>query len=413
MNPVVLHIDMDAFFVSVEQLYDPNLRGKPVIVGGNPNQRGVVAAASYEARKYGVHSAMSLTQAARLCPHAIFVRPHRERYQTASEQIRGIFQEFSPQVEMVSVDEAYLNLTGTERLFGTPFRAAHLLHEEIARRVNLPCSIGIARSRVIAKIASDQAKPNGILWVMAGREAAFLSPLPVEKIPGVGLVTQKHLRDLGVLKIGELATLGLDILESKLGQHGRALYALAKGVEDWEESLHGETWNLDDPTKSISHEETFEQDILDPTALDVFLADLSQRVAARLREEDLFARTITLKLRYANFRTITRAETLAESTNRDGVILSAARRLLEQNWDCRQKVRLLGVQASGLDHQAGQTNLWTAAAEEKWRRVLAATDRLRERFGFSSVQLATTLPPVKREKPANAKQTGKGIQRSS
>lgn len=404
MNPVILHVDMDAFFVSVEQLYDSTLRGKPVIVGGNPNQRGVVAAASYEARRYGVHSAMPLTQAARLCPQAIFLRPHRERYQAASEQILEIFREFSPQVEMVSVDEAYLNLTGTERLFGSPLRAAHLLHETIARKANLPCSIGIARSRVVAKIASDQAKPNSILWVMPGQEAAFLSPLPVEKIPGVGKVTQKHLRELGALKVGDI--LGL-------GQHGLALYALAKGADEGEETFDSETWNSEELAKSISHEETFEQDVLDPAALDAVLADLSQRVAARLREEGLFARTITLKLRYANFKTITRAETLAESTNRDGVILSAVRRLLEQNWDRRQKVRLLGVQASGLGSQAGQTNLWTAATEEKWGRVLAATDRLRERFGFSSVQLATALPPAETEKPVNTTRAGKTIQRSS
>ncbi|MBI1956407.1 MAG: DNA polymerase IV [Acidobacteria bacterium] len=413
MNPVILHVDMDAFFVSVEQLYDSTLRGKPVIVGGNPNQRGVVAAASYEARRFGVHSAMPLTQAARLCPQAIFLRPHRERYQAASDQIREIFQEFSPQVEMVSVDEAYLNLTGTERLFGSPLRAAHLLHETIARKANLPCSIGIARSRVIAKIASDQAKPNSILWVLPEREAAFLAPLPVEKIPGVGKVTQKHLRELGVLKVGDLTGLGQDILESRLGQHGLALYALAKGADEWEETLDSETWNLEDRAKSISHEETFAQDVLDPAALDAVLADLSQRVAARLREESLFARTITLKLRYASFKTITRAETLAESTHRDGVILSAARRLLEQNWDRRQKVRLLGVQASGLGPQAGQANLWTAPVEEKWNRILTATDRLRERFGFSSVQLATALPPAETEKPVSTTRGGKTVQRSS
>ena len=413
MNPVILHVDMDAFFVSVEQLYDSTLRGKPVIVGGNPNQRGVVAAASYEARRYGVHSAMPLTQAARLCPQAIFLRPHRERYQAASKQIQEIFQRFSPQVEMVSVDEAYLNLTGTERLYGSPLRAAHLLHKEIARRANLPCSIGIARSRVIAKIASDQAKPNSILWVMPGQEAAFLSPLPVEKIPGVGKVTQKHLRGLGVLKVGDLLGLGQDALESRLGQHGLALYALAKGADEGEETSGSETWNPEDRAKSISHEETFEQDVLDSAALDAVLADLSQRVAARLREEGLFARTITLKLRYASFKTITRAGTLTESTNRDGVILYTARRLLEQNWDCRQKVRLLGVQASGLGPLGGQTNLWTAATEEKWGRVLAAADRLRERFGFSSVQLATALPPAETEKPVSTTRTGKTIQRSS
>ena len=391
MNAVILHVDMDAFFVSVEQLYDPALRGKPVIVGGNPNHRGVVAAASYEARRYGVHSAMPLRTAVRLCPDAIFLPPHRERYAAASEQIREIFSEFSPQVEMVSVDEAYLNLTGTERLWGPPLRAAHLLHDAIARQAHLPCSIGISSSRLVSKIASDQAKPNGILWLMPGRERAFLAPLPVGKIPGVGKVTQTTLHEMGVQTIGDLTRLGPDHLQARLGQYGLTLLAIAKGNDDSRMESGSNDWEEGEHAKSIGHEETFAEDVAEPATLESVLADLSQRVAARLREHGLHARTITLKLRYASFQTITRAETLPESTQLDGVILETARRLLRRHWDIRRKVRLLGVQASGLDPAAGQGNLWSASREEKWGRALAATDRLRDRYGFASVQLGSAL----------------------
>ena len=405
MNSVILHVEMDAFFVSVEALYDPTLRGKPVIVGGNPESRGVVAAASYEARRYGVHSAMPLRTAARLCPQAIFLPARHERYSAASEQIRGIFGEFSPQVEMASVDEAYLTLTGTERLWGPPLRAAHLLHDEIARRAHLPCSIGIGRTRLVAKIASDQAKPNGILWVMPGQEAAFLAPLPVGKIPGVGKVTEKQLHEIGIRRIGDLTRLGPDLLRSRLGQYGACLFAIAQGDEGSAEapdtSGREDEERAEEHAKSIGHEETFAEDVQEPAALEAVLADLSQRVAARLREHELHARTVTLKLRYASFQTITRAETLPESTQLDGAILDAARRLFRRHWDRRRKVRLLGVQASGLSQHAGQGNLLTAPADEKWSRVLRAADRLRERYGFSSVQLASALAAEDTAKGSN------------
>ena len=415
MNSVIFHVDMDAFFVSVEELYDPSLRGKAVIVGGNPNHRGVVAAASYEARRYGVHSAMPLRTAARLCPQAIFLPPHRERYTAASRQIRKIFSEFSPQVEMVSVDEAYLNLSGTERLWGPPLRAAHRLHEAIACRAHLPCSIGISGSRLVSKIASDQAKPNGILWILPESEAAFLAPLPVSKIPGVGKVTGAALGQMGVRTIGDLARLQRSFLESALGQYGISLSALARGEDIAAAGPHADDWDAEDHTKSIGHEETFAADIGDPAELESVLVDLSQRVAARLREHGFHARTITLKLRYANFQTITRAHTLPESTQLDGVILDAARRLLRRHWDRRRKVRLLGVQASGFTSVAGQANLLEASQQQKWGRALAATDRLRNRYGFASVQLASALiePTERTEKKPGSRQLRKFEKQSS
>src|ERR1700704_2262099 len=217
------HVDMDAFFVSVEELFDPALKGKAVVVGGRPNESGVVSAASYEARKFGVHSAMPLRTAYKLCPQAIFVDGHPERYRDYSHRAFEVLNRFSPQVEMASIDEAYMDLTGTERLHGPPLKAAHALHEMMHAETRLNCSIGIATSRLVAKISSDQAKPNGVLWIMPGQEARFLAPLDVRKIPGVGKVTEKNLHALGIRKIGDLARLDEAFLEQRFGKWGMAL----------------------------------------------------------------------------------------------------------------------------------------------------------------------------------------------
>ncbi|HWP84804.1 MAG TPA: DNA polymerase IV [Terriglobia bacterium] len=398
-TPVILHVDMDAFFVSVERLYDPSLHGQPVIVGGRPNQRGVVAAASYEARRYGVHSAMPLTTAYRLCPQAVFLPLHRDRYVNASREIEAIFQRFSPQVEMVSVDEAYLNLTGTGQLLGDPLAAAHQLHQAVAEQTKLPCSIGISSSRLISKIASDQAKPNGILYVRPGGETAFLGPLPVGKIPGVGKKTEQRLRALGVVQIRDLLRAGRQALGKQLGSHGEALFEIAAGIRPADAEP---VWGGEEAAKSLSHEETFAEDVQDARQLDRTLAELAQRVAGRLRQHGLFARTVTLKLRYANFQTLTRARTLPEATQLDGVLLQTARALLREHWDTRRKIRLLGLQASGLAEAAGQGNLLTAAADRKWSRALAAADSLRDRYGFRSVQLGATLGRARRSDRSTA-----------
>src|SRR5512133_1737713 len=214
---------MDAFFVSVEELFDPSLKGKPVVVGGRPDERGVVSAASYAARKFGVHSALPLRTAYKLCPQAVFVDGHPERYREYSHKVFEVLQSFTPVVEMASIDEAYLDMTGTDRLYGPPLRAAHLLHERVKIATDLNCSIGIAASRLVAKVCSDQAKPNGVLWVIPGREARYLAPLDVRKIPGVGKVTEQNLHAMGIHKVGDLARLDEEFLERRFGKWGLAL----------------------------------------------------------------------------------------------------------------------------------------------------------------------------------------------
>ncbi len=399
---MILHVDMDAFFVSVEEIYDPSLKGKPVVVGaalenrnGKPAApRGVVAAASYEARKFGVHSAMPLVTAYRLCPHAIFIPGHRARYTEASHRIQEIFSRFSPRVEMVSIDEGYLDLTGTERLFGSPYAAAARLHDEVAREMSLPCSIGISTSRLVSKVASEQAKPNGLLWIPPGSEAAFLAPLPVRKIPGIGKSGEKRLLDRGLRTVGQVAVAGRELLEQVLGANGAALFEKAQGRDAgaWFESPVRETGRPAAP-KSISHETTYAEDTADAAVLHATLSELCQMVALRLREQGLFARTLQLKLRTSDFHTITRAETLAEPTHLDGDCYAVIRRLFDAAWKKGRTVRLLGVHAGGLEHVPGQLDLLAGEKRQKWEQALAATDRLRERFGFSAVQLGGALRP--------------------
>ncbi|HTM48296.1 MAG TPA: DNA polymerase IV [Bryobacteraceae bacterium] len=392
----IFHVDMDAFFVSVEELFDPRLKGKAVIVGGQKDQRGVVSAASYEARKFGVHSAMPLRTASQMCPHAIFVDGHPDRYRDYSHRVRAVLDRFSPVVEMASIDEAYLDMTGSARLLGPPLAAAHSLHAAIKADTNLNCSIGAASSRLVAKITSDQAKPNGVLWVLPGEEARFLAPLDVRRIPGVGKVTERSLHDLGIRKIGDLAALDQEFLESKFGKWGLALAGKALGLDagGWFDTAFGAR---DDP-KSISHEHTYSQDTADSAALEATLARLSEMVGRRLREHGLHARTVQLKLRYQDFTTITRARSLDHSTQLDHELFDTARRLFHGNWKPGAKVRLLGVQASTLSAIEGQLNLLDDEKTAKWREALRAVDGLRDRYGESAVSLAGGITGVFRER---------------
>ncbi|MCL6481698.1 MAG: DNA polymerase IV [Firmicutes bacterium] len=380
----ILHVDMDAFFVSVELLYRPELRGKPVVVGGRPDQRGVVAAASYEARRFGIHSAMPLRTAARLCPQAVFLEGRPQLYVQWSDRMAAILTRYSPVVEMVSIDEAYLDLTGTERLLGPPLAVADRLRREIWSQTGLPCSMGLARTRLVAKVASDQAKPRGLLWVPPGAEAAFLASLPVGKIPGIGRVTEAALARLGIRTVGELAAWPREKLEALFGRWGTALWSRARGEDVFE-------FLVDAEPKSIGHSHTFGTDVEATEKLEPMLSWLCQKAAKRLRDAGLQARTVTLTIRYVNFHTITRRRTLPEPTDLDSAVFAVARQLLARHRDPRQKIRLIGVSLSGLTHPSPQLPLFDAEHRARLYRLARATDRLRDRFGFDTVQWAGSL----------------------
>ena len=385
----IFHVDMDAFFVSVEELFDPSLKGKPVVVGGQRDERGVVSAASYAARKFGVHSAMPLRTAAKLCPAAIFVDGHPDRYRDFSEKVHAVLGAFSPQVEMASIDEAYLDMSGTERLHGPALRAAHNLHQRMKADTGLNCSIGIGASRLIAKVSSGQAKPNGVLFIVPGEEGKFLAPLDVREIPGVGKVMESHLHALGIKKVGDLARLDESELSDRFGKWGLALAGKARGEDagGWFDSEVG----ADVDAKSISHEHTYNEDTADASQLEATLVRLSEMVGRRLRESRFHARTIQLKLRYKDFTTLTRAHTLASPTQLDTEIFEQVRALFRKNWKKGVPVRLLGVHASSFTSQPDQINLLEGNRQQRWKDALAAADHLRDRFGESSVGLASGI----------------------
>jgi len=409
----IFHVDMDAFFVSVEELYDPSLKGKPVVVGGQRNERGVVSAASYEARRFGVHSAMPLRTAAKMCPQAIFVDGHPERYRECSQQVYKVLGTFTPKVEMASIDEAYLDMTGTERLLGPPLKAAHALHQRMKAETRLNCSVGIGTSRLIAKVSSAQAKPNGVLWIVPGQEARFLAPLDVREIPGVGKVMETHLHALGIQKVGDLAKLENGELEERFGKWGMALAGKARGEDagGWFDTEVG----ADVGAKSISHEHTFNEDTADVSQLEATLMRLSEMVGRRLREANFHARTVQLKLRYKDFTTITRAHTLPNPTQLDTEIFESIRALFRKNWKKGMQIRLLGVQTSSFTGAAPQIDLLESGRQQRWKDALAAADRLRDKYGESSVGLASGLRGTFRERTHEnpASLPGKGKPRSS
>ena len=392
----IFHVDMDAFFVSVEELFDPSLKGKAVVVGGQRDERGVVSAASYEARKFGVHSAMPLRTAAKLCPHAIFVNGHPERYRECSEKVYRVLTTFSPLVEMASIDEAYLDMTGTSRLHGPPLGAAHTLHKRIKSDTKLNCSIGIGRTRLVAKVASAKAKPNGILWVLPGEEARLLAPLDVRDIPGIGKVMEESLKVMGIRTVGDLARFQAAGLEGMFGKWGLAMAGKARGEDagGWFDTEVG----ADSDPKSISHEHTYNEDTANPEQIESTLMRLSEMVGRRLREHQLHARTIQLKLRYKDFTTITRAHSLSAPTQLDTEIFEEVRALFRKNWRKGTQVRLLGVHASSFESESQQENLLEGGRRQRWQRALSAADRLRDKFGESSVSMASGMKASFRER---------------
>ena len=392
----IFHVDMDAFFVSVEELFDASLKGKAVVVGGQRGERGVVAAASYEARKFGIHSAMPLRTAEKLCPHAIFVNGHRERYTEYSAKVHRVLMTFSPLVEMASIDEAYLDMTGTERLHGPPLRAAEQLHHRVKAVTQLNCSIGIGSSRLVAKVSSAKAKPHGVLWTIPGQEAKFLAPLDVRDIPGVGKVTEQNLHKLGIRQVGDLARFDDSYLEEHFGKWGLALAGKSRGEDagGWFDSAVG----ADSDPKSVSHEHTYNEDTANVAQIEATLMRLTEMVARRLREGGLHAKTIQLKLRYKDFTTITRAHTLPAPTQLDTEIYEHVRTLFRKNWKKGVEVRLLGVQASSFTDETEQGDLLEDGRRQRWQRALTAADRIRDKFGEASVGLAAGMNGAFRER---------------
>ena len=380
----ILHVDMDAFFVSVELLTRPELKGLPVIVGGGRDQRGVVTSASYEARRFGVHSAMPLRTAAKLCPQGIFLENRHHLYGEWSDRVAQILGKYSPIVEMASIDEAYVNLHGTERLLGPPIAASHRLLKDITGSTGLPCSGGLGSTRLVAKVASDQAKPCGLVWVPAGSEESFLAPLSVRRIPGIGKVTEASLNAFAIETVAQLQKQSAAWLEENFGRWGTALYRKARGIDSFE-------FFYDAEPKSISHNQTFGEDTRDRAQLESTLSYLCQKATKRLRDAALHARTVTLTLRFSDFKTITRNQTLPEPSDLDSVILNALRRLFAQAWDGKRLVRLVGAGLSAFSSGTSQLDLLDPGRREKLERLARATDNLRDRFGFAKLQLGGSL----------------------
>jgi DNA polymerase-4 len=380
----ILHLDMDAFFAAVEQRDNPALQGRAVIVGGL-SDRAVVTTASYEARRYGVHSAMPMFQARRKCPQAIIVVPRRERYQEVSRTVMGLLREFTPLVEPVSIDEAYLDVTGCERLFGPPPLLAEKIKTRIRETVALTCSIGIAPNRFLAKIASDMDKPDGLTRIAAGEVLAFTEKLPVGKVPGVGPMTLETLRRLGIRTLGELRKCPDGLLERRLGRFGRRLKLLAFGVD----FTPVEPFT---PAKSVSSEETLAADTADQALLKNLLLLQAETVGAQLRKMGLRAKTITLKLKYADFSQITRSVTLPGATQAADTIFGTALNLLQVQ-PLARKVRLIGVGASHFLPQSApsQMTLFDGAAERNagWEKVDQTVDAIGRKFGRGKVRKAS------------------------
>jgi DNA polymerase-4 len=378
----ILHVDFDAFFASVEEILDPSLKDKPIIVGAPPEKRGVVASASYAARDFGVRSAMPTARALRLCPQAIVLPPRHRIYGEYSTRMMDILAEYTPLVEPLSLDEAFLDLTGCERRWGSAQQLAQHLQERLWSELGLTASMGLASNKLVAKIASGLEKPRGFVVVAPGEEEKFLAPLPVEKLWGVGEVTADNLHEIGVLTIGELAELPPAQLESRFGRRSHDLYRQARGIDDSPVVVEREE-------KSISRETTFARDVGDFQVLRKTLLELSDSVAHHLRKRGLLGRTVKLKLRYSNFETITRQVSLGTPTDLEQVIFEEAARLLEKAWDRDREVRLIGVGVTNLDTEARQLSLFEQADDErldKLKRLSESVDRIREKYGDEAIR---------------------------
>ena len=400
----IIHVDLDAFFAAVEQRDHPELRGKPVIVGGDPRSRGVVSTCSYEARKFGVHSAMPLRTALKLCPQGIFVPVDGAKYQCVSREVMAVLRRFTPAVEQVSIDEAFLDVAGSEALFGPAPEIAGRIKREVVDATGLTVSVGVATNKLIAKVGSDLRKPDGLVIVEPGQEAAFLAPLEIRRLWGIGPKTAERLHGLGVGTIGELAALPVSTLARALGDHGATLHDRAMGV-DFDPVVGG-----GEAAKSVSHETTFAVDVTDPAEIERTLLALTEGVSARLRAGGIRAGTVAVKIRDSQFRTITRQRTLPEPSDLTDTIWRAAVELARPEVRGK-KIRLLGVSATQLG--APEQISMFEVVDAKQRRVVDATDAVRRRFGDRAVTRASLLhrglpAPFERD-PASAVEGRVGV----
>ncbi len=373
---MILHVDMDAFYASVEELDDPGLVGQPVVVGGTPDGRGVVAAANYAARRYGIHSAMPAARARRLCPHAVFIRSRMDRYVEVSRELRDIFARYTPLLEPLSLDEAFLDVTSSLRLFGDGQAIARRIKEEIRDELGLVASVGVAPNKFLAKLASDLDKPDGLVVVPTDAIEAFLEPLPVSRLWGVGKVSNRDLAEMGVYTIGDLRRLPEELLVSRFAKSAAHWARLARGIDD-------RRVVPDRDAKSISHETTFATDIGDAEVLRSWLLELTEQVATRLRRQGLRGKTVFIKVRYADFHTVTRSESLdAPSNVTRELYVTAARLLQAQLARSPRPVRLLGMGASGItSEELEQGQLFETEDREQQRRIDTVVDSIKSRFG--------------------------------
>ncbi len=390
---IILHVDMDAFFASVEQREEPRYKGKPVIVGADPQGgrgRGVVAACSYEARQYGVHSALPIGRAYRLCPHAVFLRPNGALYSEVSSAVMEILGRFTDRVEPISIDEAFLDVTGCVRLFGDARRIGEHIKEAIRREQDLSCSIGVARNKFLAKIASDLNKPDGYLEVEPGSEIDFLKDLPVRRIWGVGPRTEEKLHGIGVRTIGDVTARSKSFWAAALGRHGEHLWNLGHGTDD-RPVRSGEGF------KSLSHEHTFLHDVDDLETIGETLLSLSEAVARRARKHKLAAGTVVLKWRNADFSTKTRQRRLDTPSHDARQIYPVVRRLTQEFLPLRQKVRLLGVGLSRfVESEDLQPDLFDAQTKRK-TQLDESVDQIRKKFGRGIIRPARLVDKAERE----------------
>jgi DNA polymerase-4 len=374
-----LCIDLDAFFVSVEQALNPSLAGKPVVVGGLPQERGVVASASYEARKFGIHSGMPTSLAYRLCPQAIFLKGKFRYYQAYSQRFHEIINSYSPDVDMVSIDEAYIDTRGTGRLFGAPLEVASKLKNQIKYILNIPSSIGIARTKVFSKIACEQSKPDGTLVISKEKEIAFLSPLSVSVLPGIGPKHVEILNNLNIHTVKELIQTPNWIAETALGNYYKILQFF----------IHGGDYQSFDTVKSISRETTLHEDTINRDLICALFYYLTERACSTLRKKKLLARTLTVKIRFSDFKTISK-RTKMPSGCAQQIIFELGIRLLQEILKERKRVRLIGVALSGFEHDGLQPSIFKLK-EERLHRLNNALDMVRNKFGFNSLFAANTI----------------------